>query len=114
MTVTSRRIPSTSCRYQSGKVSLSPFVNSTAYGSTDCRMLYAQSRAALSSVRSARAKLKRKGTSATARIGAALRCRALNPAGRSSGRPVRSGGTALLCRTGTDQLPHSATSPSPA
>ena len=46
MTVTSRRIPSTSCRYQSGKVSLSPFVNSTPYGSTLISRLWAQSRAA--------------------------------------------------------------------
>ena len=46
ITVTSRRTPSTSWRYQSGKVSLSPLVKSTPYGSTDLRRLYAQSRAA--------------------------------------------------------------------
>jgi hypothetical protein len=45
ITVTSRRTPSTSCTYHRGKVSLSPLVKSTPYGSTDCSMLYAKSRA---------------------------------------------------------------------
>src|SRR6185503_18285141 len=37
VTVTSRRMPSTSCAYHSGKLSLSPFVMSTAFGSTELR-----------------------------------------------------------------------------
>ena len=43
-TSTSFRIPSTSCAYQSGKVSLSPAVTSTPYGSTESSMSCAKSR----------------------------------------------------------------------
>ena len=41
--LTSVRMPSTCCRYQSGNVSLSPLVNSIALGAHDCSMLYAKS-----------------------------------------------------------------------
>jgi hypothetical protein len=52
-TITSCRIPSTSCAYQSGKVSLSPFVIRMAYGSTELRMSYAHSRVNVSPARDA-------------------------------------------------------------
>ena len=45
-TVTSRRTPSTSCAYQSGKVSLSPSVTSMPYGSTELSRSCAHSRVA--------------------------------------------------------------------
>src|SRR5882762_7686292 len=47
--VTSCRTPSTSCRYHTGNVSLSPYANSTPYGSTDCTRLNAKSRATVAS-----------------------------------------------------------------
>src|SRR5687767_13670582 len=69
ITVTSRRTPSTSCAYQSGKVSLSPFVKSTPYGSTLMSRLYAQSRADQSSSRLAQLQLSASGTIASASTG---------------------------------------------
>src|SRR5690606_25834879 len=73
ITVTSCLIPSTSCRYHSGNVSLSPLVKRTPYGSTELSMLYAQSRAAYWPAREAYGQLRTRGRSAIAITGEAFR-----------------------------------------
>src|SRR5215470_12179467 len=68
-TITSRRIPSTSCAYQSGKVSLSPTVTSTPYGSTELSRSAAKSRVSRCPARDAQCQLPNRGMSASASTG---------------------------------------------
>src|SRR5678816_4797423 len=68
-TTTSRRTPSTSCAYQSGKVSLSPTVTSTPYGSTELRRSAATSRVAWCLPRDATDQLLINGTAASNNVG---------------------------------------------
>src|SRR6478609_5476744 len=68
-TTTSRRTPSTSCAYQSGKVSLSPTVTSTPYGSTELSMSAATSRVAWCWLRDATDQLLTNGTAARSSVG---------------------------------------------
>src|SRR3954462_8783116 len=68
-TTTSRRMPSTSCAYQSGKVSLSPTVTSTPYGSTELSMSAATSRVAWCWLRDATDQLLTNGTAASSSVG---------------------------------------------
>src|SRR4051812_27358334 len=60
---------STSCAYQSGKVSLSPTVISTPYGSTELRRSAAKSRVSVCPLRGADDQFVNNGISASARIG---------------------------------------------
>ena len=78
MTVTSRRMPSASWRYQRGKVSLSPFVKRIPYGSTLMSRLYAQSRAAWSCARLAHDQLSTSGMSASPSTGTVRESRVLS------------------------------------
>ncbi len=71
ITVTSGRMRSTSCAYQSGYVSLSPKVIRMPYGSTELRTSCAQSRVNVSPARDASRQLATSGMSATASTGAA-------------------------------------------
>src|SRR5690242_15431867 len=64
-TTTSRRMPSTSCAYHNGKVSLSPTVTSTPYGSTELRRSTATSRVDLCVERGAVDQLPTSGTKAS-------------------------------------------------
>src|SRR6185437_1216110 len=68
-TTTSRRMPSTSCAYQSGNVSLSPTVISTPYGSTEFSRSAAKSRVSRWPARDAQCQLANIGMIASARIG---------------------------------------------
>src|SRR5215831_6296751 len=68
-TITSRRTPSTSCAYQSGKVSLSPTVTSTPYGSTELSMSAAKSRVSRCPARDAQCQFPNSGISASASTG---------------------------------------------
>ncbi len=68
-TITSFRTPSTSCAYQSGKVSLSPTVTSTPYGSTELRMSIAKSAVSVCPAREADCQFANSGTTASRRIG---------------------------------------------
>src|SRR5215212_6306571 len=70
-TTTSRRMPSTSWAYQSGKVSLSPTVTSTPYGSTEFSKSAATSRVAWWLPRDATVQLPMSGTATTNSIGEA-------------------------------------------
>src|SRR6478752_7471050 len=72
-TTTSLRIPSTSCAYHSGKVSLSPTVTSTPYGSTELRMSAAKSRVSRCPARDADFQLAKSGTAANSRTGELIR-----------------------------------------
>src|SRR5580698_10300449 len=69
-TTTSFRIPSTSCAYHSGNVSLSPSVIRIPYGSTELSKSAAQSRVNVWLAREAARWFAKKGTSASSRIGA--------------------------------------------
>src|SRR5689334_10083648 len=69
---TSRRIPSTSCAYQSGKVSLSPTVTSTPYGSTEFSRSAATFRVVVCPARGAEEKLPTSGTAASSATGEAI------------------------------------------
>src|SRR4051812_7753621 len=69
---TSRRIPSTSCAYQSGNVSLSPTVTSTPYGSTEFRRSAATFRVVICPARGADEKLPTNGTAASSATGEAI------------------------------------------
>src|SRR5258708_38021010 len=66
---TSCRMCAASCAYQSGKVSLSPTVISTPYGSTELRRSAAKSRVSVCPFRGAEVQLANSGMSAKARIG---------------------------------------------
>src|SRR5437879_861392 len=68
-TITSRRMPSTSCAYQSGNVSLSPTVTSTPYGSTELSMSAAKSRVSRCPARDAQCQLAKTGTIASRSTG---------------------------------------------
>src|SRR4029079_10487638 len=68
-TTTSLRMPSTSCAYQRGKVSLSPTVTSTPYGSTELRRSAAKSRVSRCPARDAQCQLAKRGISAKASTG---------------------------------------------
>src|SRR3954471_10143765 len=68
-TTTYRRMPSTSCAYQSGKVSLSPTVTSTPYGSTELSRSAAKSPVSRCPARDAYFQFANKGTIANRRIG---------------------------------------------
>src|SRR5689334_3624334 len=63
--MTSLRIPSTSCAYQSGKVSLSPTVTSTPYGSTELSRSAAKSRVSRWPARDAQCQFAKNGTMAS-------------------------------------------------
>src|SRR5437870_9853861 len=63
---TSLRTPSTSCAYQSGKVSLSPTTTSTPYGSTEFRRSCAKSAASVNPRRGAELMFVNSGTNASA------------------------------------------------
>jgi len=76
-TTTSLRMPSTSCAYHSGKVSLSPTVTSTPYGSTELSRSRAKSIVSVWPARDAVDQLVKSGIKATARTGAAERERAV-------------------------------------
>ena len=71
-TITSFRTPSTACAYHSGKVSLSPLVMITAYGSAEFRRSTAQSRVKVSPRRDAWLALVKRGMSAMASSGDAM------------------------------------------
>src|SRR5687767_1365715 len=71
-TTTSRRTPSTSCAYHSGKVSLSPTTTSTPYGSTEFRRSRAKSAVSVCPRRDAVLQLVNNGISASASRGDAL------------------------------------------
>src|SRR5258708_37116489 len=66
---TSCRMCSAACAYQRGKVSLSPTVISTPYGSTESRRSAAKSRVSVCPLRGADVQLAERGMSASARIG---------------------------------------------
>src|SRR5207237_10774509 len=66
-TTTSLRTPSTSCAYQSGKVSLSPTTTSTPYGSTEFSRSCAKSAASVNPRLGAELQLVKRGTNASAR-----------------------------------------------
>src|SRR5438270_11839209 len=68
-TMTSRRTPSTSCAYQSGKVSLSPTVTSTPYGSTEFSRSAAKSPVSRCPARDAQCQFANSGTTASRRTG---------------------------------------------
>src|SRR3954468_11553514 len=68
-TTTSLRMPSTSCAYQSGNVSLSPTVTSTPYGPTELSRSAAKSRVSVWPLRGALDQLVKSGTSASASSG---------------------------------------------
>src|SRR6478752_1659895 len=68
-TTTSLRIPSTSCAYQSGKVSLSPTVTSTPYGSTELSRSAAKSAVSRCPARDADFQFVNNGISASASTG---------------------------------------------
>ena len=72
-TVTSRRMPSTACAYQSGKESLSPLVIRMPYGSTELSRSRAHSRVNVWLLRGASMELVTSGMSASASTGAASR-----------------------------------------
>ena len=63
-TMTSLRIPSTSCAYQSGNVSLSPTVTSMPYGSTESSISFAKSRVSVCCAREAACQFAKSGTNA--------------------------------------------------
>src|SRR5687768_10572227 len=69
-TTTSLRTPSTSCAYQSGKVSLSPTTTSTPYGSTEFNRSRAKSPVSVCPLRDAVLQFVKSGIAATSRIGA--------------------------------------------
>src|SRR3954469_18077187 len=71
-TTTSLRIPSTSCAYHSGNVSLSPTTTSTPYGSTEFSRSRAKSAVSVNPRRGAVGMLPNSGTSASNRMGAPL------------------------------------------
>src|SRR5215472_17604076 len=62
-------MPSTSCAYQRGKVSLSPTVTNTPYGSTESRRSLAKSRVSVWPAREAACQLTNRGMKASARTG---------------------------------------------
>src|SRR6185312_11225718 len=64
-TITSLRMPSTSCAYQSGKVSLSPTVTRMPYGSTLLSRSCAKSRVSVCPARDAAVQFATNGTNAT-------------------------------------------------
>src|SRR6185437_13036897 len=68
-TTTSLRMPSTSCAYQRGKVSLSPTVTSTPYGSTELSRSAAKSRVSRCPARDAQCQFPNNGTIASASTG---------------------------------------------
>src|SRR6185312_10899875 len=68
-TTTSLRMPSTSCAYQSGKVSLSPTVISTPYGSTELSRSAAKSRVSRWPARDDQCQLPNSGTIASRSTG---------------------------------------------
>src|SRR5215468_6506108 len=68
-TITSRLMPSTSCAYQSGNVSLSPTVTSTPYGSTELSKSAAKSAVSRWPARDANFQFANSGMSATASTG---------------------------------------------
>src|SRR5687768_11071915 len=69
---TSRRMPSTSCAYQSGNVSLSPTVTRMPYGSTELSRSCAKSRVLVSPRRDDALQLPKSGMKARARTGDAM------------------------------------------
>src|ERR671921_737151 len=79
-TVTSRRTPSTSCAYHSGKVSLSPPVTSTPYGSTEFNTSCAHSRVAHSPARDAERQFPTSVRAPSSSTGALARQRGTGPA----------------------------------
>src|SRR4029077_9470521 len=66
---TSRRMPSTSCAYQSGNVSLSPTVTSTPYGSTGLSRSAASARVSVWRGRDAQCQFANSGTTASSNTG---------------------------------------------
>src|SRR5689334_12906754 len=68
-TTTSLRMPSTSCAYHSGKVSLSPTTTSTPYGSTELSRSFAKSAVSVNPRRGADDRFPKKGTSASTSTG---------------------------------------------
>src|SRR5262245_19780989 len=72
-TMTSRRIPSTSCAYQRGKVSLSPTVTSTPYGSTELSRSAAKSAVSRCPAREAQCQFAKSGTTAMSNTGDVVR-----------------------------------------
>src|ERR1044071_6928279 len=69
---TSRRMPSTSCAYHSGKVSLSPTVTNTPYGSTELRRSAAPLGVVVCPLRGADERLPMRGTTASNATGDAI------------------------------------------
>jgi len=69
--MTSRRIPSTSCAYQRGKVSLSPAVTRIPYGSTELRRSAAKSAVSVCPAREADSQFAKSGMIARASTGVA-------------------------------------------
>src|SRR5688572_32819944 len=69
---TSRRMPSTSCAYQSGNVSLSPTVTRMPYGSTELSMSCAKSRVVVSPRRDADPQFPMSGMKARSSTGEAI------------------------------------------
>src|SRR5690348_9792096 len=67
-TSTSLRTPSTSCAYQSGKVSLSPAVMRMPYGSTESSRSWANAKVSVCPARDAAFQFVNSGTNANARI----------------------------------------------
>src|SRR4051812_29074931 len=68
-TTTSLRMPSTSCAYHSGNVSLSPTVTSTPYGSTELSMSAAKSLVSRCPARDAQCQFANSGMTASASTG---------------------------------------------
>ena len=83
-TVTSRRTPSTSCAYHSGKVSLSPSVMRMPYGSTELSRSCAHSRVAVSPARDACRQLPTSGSTPSSNTGALVTHRRASPTGTRS------------------------------
>src|SRR5256885_14148556 len=67
-TSTSLRTPSTSCAYQSGRVSLSPAVMRMPYGSTESRRSWANANVSVCPARDAAFQFMNNGTNANASI----------------------------------------------
>src|SRR5688572_2111537 len=108
-TTTSRRTPSTSWAYQSGKVSLSPTVMSTPYGSTELSRSRAKSAVSVWPARDAVDQLVNSGMSASASTGDAMASE------RRVGRSTASLAIVTLSRPRSDATDsHTATSPSAA
>ena len=99
-------MPSTSCAYHRGKVSLSPAVTRMPYGSADWRISDAKSRASVSPARDAVSRLPASGISASNSRGVAKRQRRSGSGSRSSSHSAAH--SISVASPKPTQTPHSA------